>query len=229
MNEKKWRLVDDDVIVGLINNFEAKQWLNGVMEEGMCASSKAIAGVSPVIEHSIPCLTWLTKLLYLKRFSLNQELALDSKDIKEIKSIIDLMKKHDLSVFEIEKEGFRLKLQRGASVPQATIVAPAGAAASAKAPVAGAEPPAPTAKAIESVPMKEIVSPMVGTFYRAASPDGPPFVEVGKPVTEETVVCIIEAMKVMNEIKAETSGVIAEVLAENGKPVQFGQALFKVR
>jgi acetyl-CoA carboxylase biotin carboxyl carrier protein len=77
--------------------------------------------------------------------------------------------------------------------------------------------------------MKEIVSPMVGTFYRAASPDGPPFVEVGKPVTEETVVCIIEAMKVMNEIKAETSGVIAEVLAENGKPVQFGQALFKVR
>ncbi len=77
--------------------------------------------------------------------------------------------------------------------------------------------------------MKEIVSPMVGTFYHAASPDAPPFVEVGKPVTEETVVCIIEAMKVMNEIKAETSGVIAEVLAENGKPVQFGQALFRVR
>jgi acetyl-CoA carboxylase biotin carboxyl carrier protein len=70
---------------------------------------------------------------------------------------------------------------------------------------------------------------MVGTFYRAASPDTPSFVEVGKPITEETVVCIIEAMKVMNEIKAETSGVIAEVLAENGKPVQFGQPLFKVR
>jgi acetyl-CoA carboxylase biotin carboxyl carrier protein len=77
--------------------------------------------------------------------------------------------------------------------------------------------------------MKEIVSPMVGTFYRGASPDTPPFVEMGKAVTEETVVCIIEAMKVMNEIKAETSGVIAEVLAENGKPVQFGQALFRVR
>jgi acetyl-CoA carboxylase biotin carboxyl carrier protein len=70
---------------------------------------------------------------------------------------------------------------------------------------------------------------MVGTFYRAASPDGLPFVDVGKTVTEETVVCIIEAMKVMNEIKAETSGVIAEVVAENGKPVQFGQVLFKVR
>ena len=172
-------------------------------------------------------MTWLTNLLYLKRFSLNQELALDPKDIKEIKSIIDLMKKHDLSVFEIEKEGYRLKLQRGGSTPQAAIVAPAVAAGPAK--VAGTEPPPPAAKAIESAPLKEIVSPMVGTFYRAASPDAPPFVEVGKPVTDDTVVCIIEAMKVMNEIKAETSGVIAEVVADNGKPVQFGQALFKVR
>jgi acetyl-CoA carboxylase biotin carboxyl carrier protein len=150
---------------------------------------------------------------------------LDAKDIKEIKAIIDLMKKHDLSVFEIEKEGFRLKLQRGASAPQAASAAPA---VPTKAAFAGAEPP-PAAKAIESVPMKEIVSPMVGTFYRAPSPDAPSFVEVGKPVTEDTVVCIIEAMKVMNEIKAETSGVIAEVLADNGKPVQFGQALFRVR
>jgi acetyl-CoA carboxylase biotin carboxyl carrier protein len=70
---------------------------------------------------------------------------------------------------------------------------------------------------------------MVGTFYRAVSPDAAPFVDVGKTVTEETVVCIIEALKVMNEIKAEMSGVIAEVVAENGKPVQFGQVLFKVR
>ena len=150
---------------------------------------------------------------------------MDPKDIKEIKSIIDLMKKHDLSVFEIEKEGFRLKLQRGASAPQTTSAAHA---LSSEAASTGAEPP-PAAKPIESVPLKEIVSPMVGTFYRAASPDAPTFVEVGKAVTEDTVVCIIEAMKVMNEIKAETSGVIAEVLAENGKPVQFGQALFRVR
>ena len=152
---------------------------------------------------------------------------MDAKDIKEIKAVIDLMKKHDLAVFEIEKEGFRLKLQRGGSAPQATVAVPAEPTVSPKA-VPAAEPP-PAAKAIESVPMKEIVSPMVGTFYRAASPDTPSFVEVGKPITEETVVCIIEAMKVMNEIKAETSGVIAEVLAENGKPVQFGQALFRVR
>jgi acetyl-CoA carboxylase biotin carboxyl carrier protein len=154
---------------------------------------------------------------------------LDSKDIKEIKTIIDLMKKHDLSVFEIEKEGFRLKMQRGASASQSAAAAPAMAGATSKGAGTGTEPPLPAAKAIESVPMKEIVSPMVGTFYLAASPEAPVFVEVGKPVTEDTVVCIIEAMKVMNEIKAETSGVIAEILAENGKPVQFGQALFRVR
>ena len=110
---------------------------------------------------------------------------MDSKDIKEIKAIIDLMKKHDLSVFEIEKEGFRLKLQRGASTSQPTTAAPAAAGGPAKGAVAGAEPP-PVAKAIESVPMKEIVSPMVGTFYRAGSPDAPAFVEVGKPVTDDT-------------------------------------------
>jgi acetyl-CoA carboxylase biotin carboxyl carrier protein len=85
------------------------------------------------------------------------------------------------------------------------------------------------AKAADTAGLKDIVSPMVGTFYRAGSPDAPPFVDVGKAVTEDTVVCIIEAMKVMNEIKAETSGVIAEVVAESGKPVQFGQALFRVR
>jgi acetyl-CoA carboxylase biotin carboxyl carrier protein len=228
MNQKKWRLIDDDVVIGLINDFKTTERPNEVMEEGMCLTSKAI-GRSSVIEHSIPVLDLANKTALPKTLQLNQELALDSKDIKEIKAIIDLMKKHDLSVFEIEKEGFRLKLQRGASAAQATsAVLAAAAAGPAKAAVAGTEPP-PAAKAIESVPMKEIVSPMVGTFYRAASPDAPAFVEVGKPVTEDTVVCIIEAMKVMNEIKAETSGVIAEVLADNGKPVQFGQALFRVR
>jgi acetyl-CoA carboxylase biotin carboxyl carrier protein len=153
---------------------------------------------------------------------------LDPKDIKEIKAIIDLMKKHDLSVFEIEKEGFRLKLEKGPSV-QGAAAAPPATAGPSKAMPAVPETAATTPKAIESVPLKEIVSPMVGTFYRTASPDAPPFVDVGKTVTEDTVVCIIEAMKVMNEIKAEMGGVIAEVVAENGKPVQFGQVLFKVR
>ena len=151
-------------------------------------------------------------------------------ELKDIKAIIDLMRKNDLSVFEMEKEGFRLKLQKGAGeqtvfttpmMPQmlAAPVAPAPAAN------AGGSAPAPAATAAT----REITSPMVGTFYRAASPESPPFVDVGQEVNEDTVVCIIEAMKVMNEIKAEVKGVIAEVVAENGKPVQFGQALFKVR
>lgn len=153
---------------------------------------------------------------------------MEPKDIKEIKAIIDLMKKNDLSVFEIEKEGFRLKLQRG-STGQAAATAPLLAAVPPKAGTTAPEASSVAPKAVETVPLREIVSPMVGTFYRAASPDASSFVDVGKTVTEETVVCIIEAMKVMNEIKAETSGVIAEIVAENGKPVQFGQVLFKVR
>jgi acetyl-CoA carboxylase biotin carboxyl carrier protein len=153
---------------------------------------------------------------------------LDPKDLKEIKAIIDLMKKHDLSVFEIEKEGFRLKLEKGPSLETTAAVPPEAVGPPKAAPAAPETTPA-APKAIESVPLREILSPMVGTFYRSASPDVPSFVDVGKTVTEDTVVCIIEAMKVMNEIKAETSGIIAEVLAENGKPVQFGQVLFRIR
>jgi len=151
-------------------------------------------------------------------------------ELKDIKAIIDLMKKNDLSVFEMEKDGFRLKLQKGAgektifAAPQviAAPITPAVIPEAKGAPAAAASEPA-------VVPAKEITSPMVGTFYRAASPESPPFIDVGQEVNEDTVVCIIEAMKVMNEIKAEVKGVIAEVVAENGKPVQFGQALFKVR
>ena len=144
------------------------------------------------------------------------------------------MKKNDLSVFEMEKDGFKLKLQKGAgdqtvfSAPTNGFPASASPApAVAPAPVSPAIPAAPPAE--KGASLNEIVSPMVGTFYRAASPESPPFVDVGKEVTEETVVCIIEAMKVMNEIKAETKGVIAEIVAESGKPVQFGQVLFRVR
>ena len=140
------------------------------------------------------------------------------------------MKKNDLSVFEMEKDGFRLKLQKGAGEQTVFSSAPA---APAPAPAAPGPAPAPTsAPASEGSAggaLKDIVSPMVGTFYRAGSPESPAFVDVGKEVSEETVVCIIEAMKVMNEIKAETKGVIAEIVAENGKPVQFGQVLFRVK
>ena len=153
---------------------------------------------------------------------------MELNDIKEIKAIIDLMKKNDLSVFEIEKDGFRLKLQKGPA-NQTTMPVPPIVVSTPKSPATSAEAAMATGKSADAAPPKDIVSPMVGTFYRAGSPDGSPFVDIGKTVTEETVVCIIEAMKVMNEIKAETGGVIAEVVAENGKPVQFGQVLFRVR
>jgi acetyl-CoA carboxylase biotin carboxyl carrier protein len=147
-------------------------------------------------------------------------------DLKDIKAVIDLMKKNDLSVFEMEKDGFRLKLQKGAG--EHTVFAQPTPAATAT-PAAAASAPAPAAAPEKSANLKDIVSPMVGTFYRAGSPEAAAFVDVGKEVSEETVVCIIEAMKVMNEIKAETKGVIAEIVAENGKPVQFGQVLFRVK
>jgi acetyl-CoA carboxylase biotin carboxyl carrier protein len=143
-------------------------------------------------------------------------------ELKEIKAIIDLMKENDLSVFEMEKDGFKLKLQKeGTGQIGGLPLALQPAVTAPQAPAPAAKPDGPI--------LKDVVSPMVGTFYRAASADSSPFVEVGKTVDQDTVVCIIEAMKVMNEIKAEISGVVAEVVAENGKPVQFGQVLFRVR
>jgi len=174
------------------------------------------------------CLTSLKKMLYLNAHLDDQERTLELKDIK---AIIDLMKRNDLSVFEMEKDGFRLKLQKGAG-DQAMMAAPLPMPPMQAAPLpipATAPPSSAPAEKVEEPALKEITSPMVGTFYRGAAPESPPYVDVGKEVTEETVVCIIEAMKVMNEIKAEVEGVIAEIVAESGKPVQFGQTLFRVR
>ena len=159
-------------------------------------------------------------------------------DLKDIKAIIDLMRKNDLSVFELEKDGFKLKLQKGASgqpiLTTPIAIAPSLAAGAAAAQIAPGNAAAESANAAPATAttdssLKDITSPMVGTFYRSPSPESQAFVDVGTTVNEDTVVCIIEAMKVMNEIKAETSGVIAEIVVENGKPVQFGQALFRVR
>ena len=155
-------------------------------------------------------------------------------ELKDIRAIIDLMKKNDLSIFELEKEGFRLKLQKGLA-GQPVIVAPAGMALPSPGNGNGSGGTTSEAESEQSqagtgsTPLRDIVSPMVGTFYRTPAPESPPFVDIGKSVTEDSVVCIIEAMKVMNEIKAEIGGTIAEVVAENGKPVQFGQVLFRVR
>jgi acetyl-CoA carboxylase biotin carboxyl carrier protein len=150
-------------------------------------------------------------------------------ELEQIKAIIGMMKDNDLSEFSMEQDGLKIRIKRGPEGFQQTVSlppTPQPAASSVAAPVPAPAAPAPAPVAAEA---KHIVSPMVGTFYRAASPDAPPYIEVGQEVDPETVVCIIEAMKVMNEIKAEVKGVITEILAENAKPVEFGQKLFAVR
>ena len=144
-------------------------------------------------------------------------------DLKDIKALIDLMQKNGLTAFEMEKDGFRISLAKETAFASPASYAPVPQVAAAAAPAA----PTPEAKPV--IVGKEIISPMVGTLYTAASPESPAFVTVGQKVTPDTVVCIIEAMKVMNEIKAEVSGTITEVAAENGQPVQFGQALFRYK
>ncbi|NJM54928.1 MAG: acetyl-CoA carboxylase biotin carboxyl carrier protein [Verrucomicrobiae bacterium] len=148
-------------------------------------------------------------------------------DLRDIKAIIDLMKKNSIQEFEMERQDFKIRLRRSANggsgggdevayaVPMAVPVA------------ASAAPPAlPVAAPSSDL---EIKSPMIGTLYRAPSPEAGHYVEVGSEVGPDTVVCIIEAMKVMNEIKAETRGVITQILVDNAKPVEFGQPLFKLR
>ncbi len=148
-------------------------------------------------------------------------------DLKDIKAIIDLMKKNSVSEFELEKQDFKIRLKRGISggpLPVPNEESPA---------VGYAVPPALAAPAVlpalEISNEIEVKSPMIGTFYRSPSPEAGTYVEIGSEVNPDTVVCIIEAMKVMNEIKAEVKGVITQVLVESAKPVEFGQPLFKVR
>ena len=149
-------------------------------------------------------------------------------ELEQIRAIIEMMKENDLSEFSMENDGLKIRIKRGPDGVQQTAALPAPAAV---APVAVAAP-APVAAVAPAAPVvegKHITSPMVGTFYRSPSPESPSYVEVGAEVDEETVVCIIEAMKVMNEIKAECKGVITSIVAENAKPVEFGQKLFAVR
>jgi acetyl-CoA carboxylase biotin carboxyl carrier protein len=151
-------------------------------------------------------------------------------DLKDIKAIIDLMRKNSISEFELEKEGFKIKLKRGANGvgPPLQYEDLGGGGVGALVPV----PMVPAAAPVVAAPVSselDVKSPMIGTFYRAPSPESAPYIEIGSEVGPETVVCIIEAMKVMNEIKAEVKGIVTQVLVENGKPVEFGQPLFRVR
>ena len=152
-------------------------------------------------------------------------------DLKDIKAIIDLMKKNSISEFELERQDFKIRLKRGpnpgAMPVQYDEIPTLSSTFQATAHAAG-----PSAAAVHSPPgisELEIKSPMIGTFYRAPSPESAPYIDIGSEVNPEAVVCIIEAMKVMNEIKAEVKGVVTQVLLENAKPVEFGQPLFKIR
>lgn len=152
-------------------------------------------------------------------------------DLKDIKAIIDLMKKNSVSEFELEKQDFKIRLKRGMG---GGVVSGDDAAQQviSYAPVPLAIPATTAAPAVPPAPIStdaDIKSPMIGTFYRTPSPDSAAYVEIGTEVGLDTVVCIIEAMKVMNEIKAEAKGVITQILVENAKPVEFGQPLFKIR
>ncbi len=150
-------------------------------------------------------------------------------DLKVIKAIIDLMKKNSISEFELEKPDFKIRLKRGGNngAGTASYEEPPPTMTYVQPPVLVAPPVAPPAPPATNE--LEIKSPMIGTFYRAPSPDSAPYIEVGMEVNPDTVVCIIEAMKVMNEIKAEAKGVITQALVENARPVEFGQSLFKLR
>ncbi|MGE9292311.1 acetyl-CoA carboxylase biotin carboxyl carrier protein [Ruficoccus sp. ZRK36] len=149
-------------------------------------------------------------------------------DLKEIKQVVELMKRSDLTEFEIEEKDLKLRICRESQKPVAVAAAPVMAPA-APAPAAAPAAPAAPAKPVEEPGTEFIKSPMVGTFYRAPSPDSPSFVEIGAVVKADSVVCIIEAMKVMNEIHAEAKGKILEVLVENGQSVEYGQPLFKIK
>ncbi len=149
-------------------------------------------------------------------------------DIREIKRLVELMVHNELSELDISEGENKIHLKRGGAVVSAAPAAPVAAPASpVAAPAAHAAPPASPAAPVDG--LVEIRSPMVGTFYAASSPDSEPFVRVGAAVSDDSVVCIIEAMKVMNEIKAERSGTIVEVCVKNAQPVEYGQVLFKVK
>jgi acetyl-CoA carboxylase biotin carboxyl carrier protein len=149
----------------------------------------------------------------------------DIFDVKKVRRLVELMKEHDLGEIDLRQGDQRVRIRRGAE-PVVTGPAPAYYPPPAARPAGGEAAAAPSAPAAVDLPT--IKSPMVGTFYVASGPDTPAFVKVGDHVGNDTIVCIIEAMKVFNEIPAEMSGKIAAVLVENGSPVEFGQPLFKI-
>ncbi|MBI4606099.1 MAG: acetyl-CoA carboxylase biotin carboxyl carrier protein [Planctomycetes bacterium] len=158
------------------------------------------------------------------------------KDLKDLQALVELMERHELVEVELEGDGHRIRLRKAeAPAPREVVGFPLMAPGSVLGPAAAqaAAGPAGAAAAPSGAParasnLREVPSPMVGTFYRAPSPEAEPFVKEGDLVTADQVVCIIEAMKVMNEIPAGVAGVVREILVRNGESVEYGQPLFRV-
>lgn len=150
-------------------------------------------------------------------------------DFDEIRKVIALLEEKNLSVFELEIEGFKVKIGRNVPPPVTALssAVPAAAPGPSAAGEATAPVPAPGQELDETLQM--ITSPMVGTFYRAPDPTAPPFVDIGDPVKKGQTLCIVEAMKLMNEIESDLDGTVVEIFVENAKPVEFGQKLFAVK
>jgi len=153
----------------------------------------------------------------------------DVFDVRKVRRLVELMNDHDLAEVDLKQGDQRIRLRRGADPVVSMPAAAPAPAAPAQAPAPAAAPAsAPAAPAAEEDNATYITSPMVGTFYSSANPDSPSFVKIGDQVGPETVVCILEAMKVFNEIPAECSGTIATVLVANGDAIEYGQKLFKL-
>ena len=151
-----------------------------------------------------------------------------SLDLDQLSALFDLLALKDVVEFEHEENGVRLKVTRGAGVARIA----AAPVMSAPAPVAAASPAPPASGAASSAPsgdFLDVTSPFVGSFYSSPSPDAPPFVEVGSVVRPGQTLCIVEAMKLMNEIEAECAGTVVEAFAQNGKSVEYGQKLFRIK
>ena len=152
-------------------------------------------------------------------------------EFDDIERILELVRRHDLAEFELEREGLKLRVRKSSATfapPPVAVVAAAGPVHQApQIGAAAAAPPMPAAD--DSLELAVVKSPIVGTFYRAVEPGAPPFAEVGQRVRKDQVLCIIEAMKLMNEITSEYEGEVVGVYVENGKPVQYGERLFAIR
>jgi len=149
-------------------------------------------------------------------------------DVRDLKKIVEIMNQNELIEVEIEEEGRRLRLRKQDPTATAQVIATPVSAAATPAPAA-VEPTAAAPAAPASEGLHTITAPMVGTFYRAASPEADAYVEVGARISPDSVVCILEAMKVMNEIKADCSGEIVKFCVQNAEAVEYGQALFVVK